>query len=124
MLGRREAEWPRFRDCFLSEDDKYIDVFLRVGGANRNCGFGEEELYEDENFVETFDWEDDNTYAIYRFSVPEKWKADFDCIVDERPYDVSDEYKEVVKKFYPLLDASGIINDLFKKEKEENESCT
>ena len=55
MLGRKQEEYPRFRDCFISEDKKHIDIYTRVGGGNRNSGYGEEELYKDENFVETFD---------------------------------------------------------------------
>lgn len=121
MLGRKESEWPRFRDCFLSEDEKHIDILLRVGGPNRNCGFNEEELYKDENFVETFDWGEDNTFGIYRFNVPEKWKDDFDLIVNEEAYNVSEEYLKAVKEFYPLLTEAGIINALFSKPKEEEE---
>ena len=44
MLGRKQDEYPRFRDCFLSEDKKHIDIYTRVGGGNRGCGYGEEEL--------------------------------------------------------------------------------
>ena len=34
MLGRREHEYPRFRDCFLV--DGMIAIYTRVGGGNRN----------------------------------------------------------------------------------------
>lgn len=43
MLGKHPNEYPRFRDCFLGEDENSIVVFTRVGGGNRKCGFGEEE---------------------------------------------------------------------------------
>ena len=42
MLGKHPDEYPRFRDCFISEDETQKIVFTRVGGGNRNCGFGEE----------------------------------------------------------------------------------
>ena len=101
MLGRKDTEYPRFRDCFV-EDDK-IAIFTRVGGNNRNCGFGEEELYSDPNFVSTYDDEDDSTYGIYLFNVPDKWKPDFDKILDGRIKETSDDYKKYIKEFWPTM---------------------
>ena len=115
MLGRKYEEYPRFRDCFISEDEQHIDVYTRVGGGNRNCDFGEEKLYEDPNFDSTFDDPDDNTYGTYRFNVPEKWKADFDHIMKGERDQVSDEYVNVVKEFYPSL--SDEIDCLFPRKK-------
>lgn len=114
MLGRKDNEYPRFRDCFLSPDNKHIDIYTRVGGNNRNCGYGEEELYNDENFVETFDDSFDNTYATYRFNVPEKWKDDFEKIVDGKFTEVSDEYVECSRKFFPLLNEKGVIDKIYR----------
>ena len=39
--------------------------------------FGEEKLYEDPNFVKTYDDDFDSTYGFYEFNVPDKWKDDF-----------------------------------------------
>lgn len=113
MLGRKQDEYPRFRDCFLSEDDERIVIFTRVGGNNRNCGFGEEELYNDPNFVKTYDDEEDNTYGYYEFNVPEKWKEDFKKIINGDRIGVSDEYVAYVKEFYPLLAEHGVIDEAF-----------
>jgi hypothetical protein len=115
MLGRRQNEYPRFRDCFLTDDFKHILIFTRVGGNNRNCGFGEEELYKDPNFVRTYDDDFDNTYGYYEFSVPEKWQADFDAIVNGKFTDVSDEYVQYVEEFFPLLAEKGLIRKLFRE---------
>ena len=115
MLGRKDAEYPRFRDCFLSDDEKHIIIFTRVGGGNRNCGFGEEVLYEDPNFVRTYDDEFDSTYGYYEFRVPDKWKDDFEKICDGKFNDVSDEYVEYVSNFYPMLAESGLINNIFRQ---------
>lgn len=41
MLGRKQEEYPRFRDCFLSDDKEHIIIYTRVGGGNRGCGYGE-----------------------------------------------------------------------------------
>lgn len=113
MLGRKQDEYPRFRDCFLSEDDERIVIFTRVGGNNRNCGFGEEELYNDPNFVKTYDDEEDSTYGYYEFNVPEKWKEDFKKIINGDRVSVSDEYVAYVKEFYSLLAEKGIVDEMF-----------
>lgn len=115
MLGRTQAEYPRFRDCFLSDDEKYIEIFTRVGGGNRNQGYGEEALYNDPNFVKTYDWEEDSTYGFYVFKVPEKWQDDFDKIVAERFSEVSDAYVECVKTMYPMLTEAGMIDRIFER---------
>ena len=103
MLGRTQQEYPRFRDCFLTDDGERIAIYTRVGGGNRNCGYGEEALYEDPNFVRTYDDEFDCTYATYEFNVPEKWKADFEKIKKGEFNQVSDEYVTSVKEMFPKL---------------------
>ena len=91
MLGRKKEDYPRFRDCFIT-DEGNIGLYTRVGGNNRHCGFGEEELYKDPNFLTTYDDDYDDTYATYEFSVPEKYKKDFDCLASGNWPEVSDEY--------------------------------
>lgn len=39
MLGKHPDEYPRFRDCFITEDD-HILILTRVGGPNRDEGYG------------------------------------------------------------------------------------
>ena len=118
MLGRKQEEYPRFRDCFVT-DEGNIAIYTRVGGGNRDCGYGEEELYEDENFITTYDDEYDSTYGTYEFRVPEKWKADFDLIINGKSSEVSQEYIDYVKAFYPKLAAEGLIDKIFGKVSEE-----
>ena len=103
MLGRKMEEYPRFRDCFVDKETGLIAVFTRVGGGNRDCGMGEEELYDDPNFVSTCDAEYDSTYGYYYFKVPEKWKSDFDLILAGRIKEASDEYWQMIYDFYPNL---------------------
>lgn len=114
MLGKKESEYPRFRDCFLSDDGKRIVIYTRVGGGNRNSGFGEDALYEDPNFVKTYDDDYDSTYGYYEFSVPEKWISDFDKIVECRLNEVSDEYFTYLSEFYPKLAQEGVLTELFR----------
>lgn len=102
MLGKHPDEYPRFRDCFVSDDGERIVVYTRVGGNNRNGGYGEEALYEDPNFVTTYDDDEDNTYGYYEFNVPEEWKDDFEKIKNgEKP---SDEYIDQMCKVYPKIE--------------------
>ena len=115
MLGRKQDEWPRFRDCFVSQDGN-IEIYTRVGGANRGCGFGEEELYKDPNFITSYDDDFDNTYATYVFSVPEKWKEDFDKIVDGKIRETSLEYQNYLRQFFPMLEEKGIFDKIFLEE--------
>lgn len=112
MLGRKQDEYPRFRDCFVTKENN-IAIYTRAGGGNRNCGLGEEELYKDENFLTTYDDDCDCTYATYEFKVPEKWKADFESIVSGRLEGVSSEYVEHLKRFFPILDEQGVIDKIF-----------
>lgn len=105
MLGKHPDEYPRFRDCFIN--DGMIEVYTRVGGNNRNSGYGEEELYKHPNFVETYDDDFDNTYGTYVFSVPDEWKDDFNKLMNgEKP---SERYIEQMCKIFPKLE------DKFKK---------
>lgn len=104
MLGKHPDEYPRFRDCFVGDDENSIEVLTRVGGGNRNCGYGEEELMQHPNFIKTYDLDEDNTYGWYIFSVPEKWKEDFDKIVSGNPTEISDEYFNEMIRVYPKLE--------------------
>ena len=119
MLGRKENEWPRFRDCWVEEQDNgeyLIVIYTRVGGNNRNCGYGEEELYEDPLFVETVDDDFDNTFAEYKFKVPEKWKTDFDLILEGKQKEISKEYQKYLREFFPTLNTNGVFDEIFGKE--------
>ena len=115
MLRRKQDEWPRFRDCFVTEDNN-IAIYTRVGGGNRNAGYNEEKLYEDPLFIKTYDDEYDNTYATYEFKVPEKWKADFDLILEGKVTEISEEYKTYLKEFFPTLKEDGFFDRLFNPE--------
>ena len=100
MLGKHPDEYPRYRDCFVNDDNQIV-VLTRVGGMNRNTGFKEDELYKHPNYIKTYDDDFDNTYGYYVFSVPDKWKDDFNRILNsQKP---SDEYIEQICTVYPKL---------------------
>ena len=109
MLGKHPDEYPRFRDCFLQDEDHpeyndHIHVYTRAGGGNR-------ESYEDQiqamremdSFVIDFDDDFDSTYATFVFSIPEKWSDDFKNIKERGIKDASNEYIDEMKRVYPKL---------------------
>lgn len=102
MLGEKHPEhYPRFRNCFVDGDE--IHVYTRVGGNNRNCGLGEEELQQHINYLYDKDDDFDNTYATYVFSVPDEWKKDFKKIKSGKLKEISQAYKDRLYKVFPKL---------------------
>jgi hypothetical protein len=117
MLGKHPDEYPRFRNCFLYDEqhpeyDNHIHVYTRTGGGNR-------EGYEAENemmllmptFVTDYDDDFDSTFASWIFSVPSEWKDDFEKITSGDFVHVSAEYKEKMCQVYPKLKEK--FNQLF-----------
>lgn len=109
MLGRHPDEYPRFRDCFLMDEehpeyDKFIHVYTRTGGGNRDAYSDENSVMtDDSNFVADFDDSFDSTFASWVFSVPAVWKDDFDVILSKGIEFVSESYQKQVRKVYPKL---------------------
>jgi len=109
MLGKHPDEYPRFRDCFTEDDehpeyDNYIHVYTRTGGGNRELYYEQNrEMQLSENFIIDFDDDFDNTFASWVFSVPEKWKADYDNITQGKKGLISEEYIAELKRVYPKL---------------------
>jgi hypothetical protein len=117
MLGKHPDEYPRFRDCFLKDDehpeyDGHIHVYTRVGGGNRRCDFGEDELEGHPDFVATFDDSFDSTYGTYVFKVPEKWKDDYLKITGGKLSEISQEYREEIYRVFPKLKTK--FDEIFK----------
>lgn len=106
MLGEKHPDsYPRFRDCFVNIEngEPEIHVYTRVGGENRDEGFGEEELYKHPNYIATWDDDFDSTYATYSFSVPAEWRKDFDLILEGKIKEISPEYKARLYTVFPKL---------------------
>lgn len=117
MLGKHPDEYPRFRDCFIGDDEQTIKVFTRVGGGNRHCGFGEEELENHPNFIRTYDDDFDSTYGTYVFSVPDQWKEDFEKVKTGKILFISDEYFNEIIRVYPKLEDK--FRNMFHRPKAE-----
>lgn len=122
MLGKHPDEYPRFRDCFIgglenadendqfgipqkkTSEEKVISVYTRVGGGNRDDYESQiEELQKMPNYLRDYDDDFDSTFATFVFSIPEKWKADFDKITEGKANEISDDYKAELKRVFPKL---------------------
>lgn len=109
MLGKHPDEYPRFRDCFISDSEhpqwnEHIHIYTRVGGGNREDYVVEiSELQEMHGYVTDYDDYFDSTYASFVFVVPAKWKKDFNHIVQGEFSEISQEYLNEVCKVYPKL---------------------
>jgi hypothetical protein len=111
MLGKHPEEYPRFRDCFVDKDSN-ICIYTRIGGGNRENYKEEiEEMRYHSSFIKDFDDDGDCTYATFVFSVPEKWKIDFEKIMNNNIKNISKEYKTQMKKVYPKL--AGKFDEMF-----------
>ena len=104
MLGKHPDEYPRFRDCFVSDCNTKIEILTRTGGGNREAYEKEnEEMTKMENYISDCDDYEDNTYVCWVFSVPEEFKDDFQLVMDGKLKETSKEYKERLHKIYPKL---------------------
>ncbi len=109
MLGKHPDEYPRFRDCFTSDEahpeyNDHIHVFTRTGGGNRDhYDEGNQMMKSMDGFVTDFDDSFDKTFASWVFKISAKWKKDYDAICRQDLQGVSEEYREQIKKVYPKL---------------------
>lgn len=109
VLGKHPEEYPRFRDCFLGDDEMpntegKIIVYTRTGGGNR-------EHYESENAdIESmddflFDYDDpfDSTFACWVFDIPSKWETDVKKVLDGNILEASNNYKKMIIATFPKI---------------------
>lgn len=109
MLGKHPDEYPRFRDCFIGDEDhdwtkEKIIVYTRTGGGNRESYIMEnQEIRDIPGFIADYDDSFDCTYAKWVFDVPEQWKPDFERLMNNEWSQLSDKYWEQIKGVFPKL---------------------
>lgn len=119
MLNLHPDDIPRFRNLFLKDEEKpqynnHLHVYTRVGGGNRNCGYGEDQLKKHPEYVGDFDDSFDSTFATYVFKIPEQWRPDYDKLMSGKGEEISDEYFKQMCKVFPKLEEKFKV--IFKKE--------
>lgn len=122
MLGKHPDEYPRFRDCFMEEREfKLVDdmpvmtptqagksgvicVLTRVGGGNRE-DYAEsiKELQSMNGYIADYDDPFDRTFATFVFTVPDRWKADYDAITGGNFLNISEGYRRELYRVFPKL---------------------
>jgi len=126
MLGKHPDEYPRFRDCFLADEehpeyDNHIHIYTRTGGLNRR-GYEEEniKIMTHPNYIANFDNNFDCTYATWVFSVPKKWGNDFLKITSGKLTEISEEYKSDLYRIFPKLEEK--FDSLFDAAKNQDDT--
>lgn len=115
ILWKNPEEYPRFRDC-IPHPNYSIEIYTRVWWWNRESYEAEiGELQQQEWYVKDYDDEQDSTYASFIFNIPDKFKQDFDHIMNREPTKTSKEYQELVLTVYPKL--AEQIKEIFIPEK-------
>ena len=103
LIGIPLDNIPRYRDCFLSDDnDKQIEVMTRTGGGNREAYEAENAaLQANPNYVDDRDMDEfDSTYALFTFNVPAEFHADLELLYDQKLRETSQAYKDTVMTFW------------------------
>jgi len=115
LFENHPDSFPRFRDCFVSEDEKTIKVYSRMGGGNRECWEAAKaecdcpacqanEIENQENCISRIDDDFDSTYCTFSFKVPEKYKNDVELIMKNKLKETSKEYKDLILKTFPKIE--------------------
>ena len=102
--------FPRFRDCYLSDDKEHIEIYTRVGGGNREEYAAEiEEIRSMPTYEHDEDDDFDCTYATFTFSVPEEWRDDFEHVRRGEFSMLSDEYVNRMQTCYQKSDIRKML---------------
>lgn len=85
MLHASSRTLPRFRDCFLSDQDTIV-IYTRTGGGNRaEYARENERLRRVPGFLHDDDDAFDSTYAKFHFAIPEEHKGYLEEMVRLEP---------------------------------------
>jgi hypothetical protein len=78
MLHTSNSRIPRFRDCFLSDEETII-IYTRTGGGNRGEYAAENEAMKQiSGYLRDEDDTYDSTYAKFHYAIPEEHKVFLD----------------------------------------------
>jgi len=95
ILGFKESDIERFRDCGFSDDG--IFIYTRTGGGNRE-GYPNEKLVSNPYYTGDEDDGSDCTYATYHFSIPVEIKEDVEAFKNVRENGISGKFIQWILK--------------------------
>lgn len=79
LLGVKECDVERFRDCGIDFEKKLIHIYARTGGGNRE-DYPQTALTQNPLFINDCDGDFDNTYATFYFKFPDEIKEEIACL--------------------------------------------
>lgn len=97
IIGLKENDIERFRDCGIDLEDDNIWVYTRTGGNNRD-DYENLALVESPYYMYDRDDEYDSTYATYFFSIPEEIHADLMDFLDYTNKGISAKFIQWIDK--------------------------
>lgn len=83
LLGLRQHDVERFRNCGIDWDSKQITIYTRTGGGNRE-DYPNDALVENPSYLSDEDDDFDSTYATYYFKFPDALAGDIEKLKDIR----------------------------------------
>lgn len=81
LIGFKEVDIERFRDCWIDFECEEIIIYTRTGGNNRYV-YPQKELYKSPYFKTTHNDEYDSTYAYFSFEFPNEIAEDILALRD------------------------------------------
>ena len=112
LLGLRESDIERFRDCSIDIENKQITILARTGGGNRE-GYPNETLTSHPCYIHDHDDEFDCTYAMYYFEFPEDLSEDIIKLVDSEQYGIP---ASIIRQYNQVATREETPNDKYVRE--------
>lgn len=107
VLGFHPEEIPRYRDCFMNDEDRpeykwKIHIYTRVWWNNRES-YDMSILTEHEEYVYSYDDPFDSTYWTYVSNIPKKFEGDVNKVLRGEMRETSKEYQELIINTFPKI---------------------
>lgn len=95
MIGCTKEMFGRFRDVFICDKGENIIVYTRTGGNNRR-DYEEEikNIRQNPNYSEDYDDNFDETYAYFKFKVPEEYVETTKKLFKNEPLTVHEKFEK------------------------------
>ena len=97
LIGLKECDVQRFRDCGIDTDKEEIWIYTRTGGGNRS-DYPNEALTTSPYHKYNSDDNYDSTYATFYFSYPMEMKDDIERLLNMRERGISGQLIQWVER--------------------------